>query len=95
MDALGYVGQGLKEHTRQSAQKAEKQTETPLFDRPKIPLSGSEKAVFEALGTEPLHVDQVIENTGLTAAQVNAAMVSLRLKGLIRDLPGNCFIKRS
>jgi DNA processing protein len=95
MDALGYVGQGLKEHTRQSAQKAEKQAETPLFDRPKIPLSGSEKVVFEALGTEPLHSDQVIENTGLTAAQVNAAMVSLRLKGLIRDLPGNCFIKRS
>ncbi len=94
MDALGYVGQGLKEHACKSAKAADEGTNAPLFEQPKIPLESSEKQVFEALGSEPLHVDQVIDNTGLTASQVGAAMVSLRLKGLIRDLPGNCFVKR-
>lgn len=94
MDALGYVGQGLKEHACQSARTADERTNAPLFNQPKIPLDGPEKRVFEALGSEPLHIDQVIDNTGLTASQVGAAMVSLRLKGLIRDLPGNCYVKR-
>ncbi len=94
LDAIGYLGEGMKEHTRHVGQQSADQIETPLFDSPRIPLHGAEKTVYESLNKDPQHVDQIIDATGLSAAQVNAALVALRLKGLIRDLAGNCFLRR-
>ncbi len=68
--------------------------ETPLFETAKFNLKGHEKTVYDALGKEPLHIDQLIADTDLPAGAVNASVVSLRLKGLIKQLPGNLFTKR-
>jgi predicted Rossmann fold nucleotide-binding protein DprA/Smf involved in DNA uptake len=46
------------------------------------------------LSKEPLHIDQLIADTNLPAGAANAGVVSLRLKGLIKQLPGNLFTKR-
>ncbi len=37
------------------------------------------------------HIDEVIGKTGLPAGQINSALICLRLKGLINQLPGNLF----
>jgi len=94
MEALGYVGDQLRTHTAQAAQKATEKAEAPLFNTPRVSLAGHEKQVHESLGTEPLHCDQVIARTGLAPGAVGAALVSLRLKGLIRQFPGNLFARR-
>ncbi|MCU0914136.1 MAG: DNA-processing protein DprA [Planctomycetes bacterium] len=94
MEALGYVGEQLKDQTALTAQETTAQVETPLFEATRFNLKGHEKTVYEALGKEPLHIDQIIADTNLPAGAVNAAVMSLRLKGLIKQLPGNLFSKR-
>lgn len=94
MEALGYVGDQLKDHATLAARKATEKAETPLFEMPRANLKGPEKQVHESLGTEPQHCDEVIAETGLPPGAVSAALVSLRLKGLIRQFPGNLFARR-
>ncbi len=94
LEALGYVGEQLKEYAALTASEATEKVEAPLFETAKLNLKGDEKTVYEALGKEPLHIDQIIADTNLPAGTVNAAVVSLRLKGLIKQLPGNLFTRR-
>ena len=94
MEALGYIGQQLKNHTTIAAAKASEKTEKPLFDTSQLNLSGTERAIFDCLDKEPLHIDQIIIDTDLQPGSINASLVSLRLKGLIRQLPGNLFLKK-
>ncbi len=94
MEALGYVGDQLKDHTALAAQEASEKAKTPLFEAARFNLKGPERQIYETLGKEPLHSDEVIAETSLPAGTVNAGLVSLRLKGLIRHLPGNLFARR-
>jgi len=93
MEALGYVGDRLKDHTARAARQATEKVETPLFDAP-LNLKGRESQIYDALDAEPQHTDQIIGATGLPPGAVNAALIALRLKGLIRQLPGNRFTRR-
>jgi len=94
MEALGYVGDQLKDHTTTAAKEATEKVEAPLFDTAKFNLRGHEKPIYETLGKEPVHIDEIIADVDLPAGAVNAAVMSLRLKGLIKQLPGNLFAKR-
>jgi DNA processing protein len=94
MDALGYIGEQLQEHVSAAAAKASESVETPLFDASNFKLSSDEKTTYDCLNKEPLHIEQIIADTELTAGSVNAALISLRLKGLIKQLPGSLFVKR-
>ncbi|MBN2133554.1 MAG: DNA-processing protein DprA [Sedimentisphaerales bacterium] len=93
MEALGYVGDQLKEHTATASREAVEKVETPLFETARPKLKGHEQKVYESLGKEPLHVDQIIAETNLPPGAVNAGVMSLRLKGLIKQLPGNLFCR--
>ncbi|MEN6578140.1 MAG: DNA-processing protein DprA [Phycisphaerales bacterium] len=94
MEALGYVGEQLKNHAELTTKEAVEKVEAPLFDAAKFNLKGHEKTIYDALGKEPVHIDQIITDTDLPAGAANAAVMSLRLKGLIRQFPGNLFAKR-
>jgi len=94
MEALGYVGDQLKEHTAAAAKEATEKVEAPLFETAKLNLKGHEKVVHELLSKEPQHIDQIIADANLPAGVVNAGLVSLRLKGIIKQLPGNLFVRR-
>jgi DNA processing protein len=94
MEALGYIGDQLKDHTALTAKEAAEKVETPLFETTKFNLKGHEQTVYDALSKEPVHIDQLIADTNLPAGTVNASVVSLRLKGLIKQWPGNLFTKR-
>jgi DNA processing protein len=95
MEALGYLGEQLKDHTALTTKEAVEKAEAPLFDTARLNLKGHEKTIYESLGKEPLHLDQIIADTDLPAGTVNATVMALRLKGLIRQFPGNLFAKRS
>ncbi|MHC4737018.1 MAG: DprA-like winged helix domain-containing protein [Planctomycetota bacterium] len=91
MEALGYIGQQLQSHVTEAAAKASEKIETPLFDASQLNLSGSEKTIYDYLSREPSHIDQIIAETDLAPGSINAGLISLRLKGLIKQLPGNLF----
>ena len=93
MDALGYIGRDLKEHVIESASRSRRRVEKTLFDEPKLDLSENENKILETLTREPMHIDEVISLSGLGAGAINAVMMTLRLKGLIKQLPGNMFVK--
>jgi DNA processing protein len=93
-EALGIVGEQLAGHVSAAADQAAHDMEMPLFDAEQLNLSDTEKLVLESLDSEPLHLEQTISITNASPGAVNAALVSLRLKGLIRHLPGNMFTRR-
>ena len=94
METLGYIGEQLKGHATVAAREATDRVEAPLFAAAADHLKGREKQVYEALGSEALHSDQVIAETGLPPGTVSAILISLRLRGLIRQRPGNLFSRR-
>ena len=57
------------------------------------PLGREDAEVYAALSYEARSVDMVIETTGLNAAKVAASLLSLELSGLVRQLPGQQFIR--
>ncbi len=94
MEALGYIGEQLKDHTADAAEIAAEKIETPLFDVSQLKLSEAEKIIYDCLSTDPMHLEEIIAVADLTVGNVNAGLISLRLKGLIKQLPGNLFLKR-
>jgi DNA processing protein len=66
------------------------QAELPLA----ADLAGTAKTVFSILQVdEALHVDQVVEATGLSSSDVLSALFELEMKGMIRQLPGKFFVR--
>jgi len=93
MEALGYIGEQLQSHVSAAAAKASEKMETPLFDVTQLNLSKDEKTIYDYLSKEPLHIEQIIAGTDLAPGSINAGLISLRLKGLIRQLPGSLFLR--
>ena len=94
MDALGYVGDGLKAHADAVATEAEENVQNTLFDLSQLNLTSEESTILRQLNSEPVHVEELIELSQLSAAKVHSAAISLQLKGLIKQLPGNILVKR-
>jgi DNA processing protein len=93
LEALGYIGRDLKDHVSEAAARASEKMEAPLFDASQLSLSREERAIYDCLDKEPSHIEQIIAETGLPAGKTNAALISLRLKGLIKQLPGSLYVK--
>jgi DNA processing protein len=93
MEALGYIGEQLAEHVSITTERAAANVEKPLFDIKELKLIGDEKMIYDCLHKEPSHIEQIIVDTNLTPGSVNAGLISLRLKGLIKQLPGSLFVK--
>lgn len=94
MDALGYVGDGLKAHADAAASDAQTKVQRTLFDVSELNLSPQETGLLNHLNSEPVHVEDLIQITQFPPGKIHAAVISLQLKGLIRQLPGNMIVKR-
>jgi DNA processing protein len=57
-------------------------------------LSPVEKTLFALLETdEARHVDELVENSGLSSSEVLATLFELEMKGFVRQMPGKQFVK--
>lgn len=56
-------------------------------------LSSIERLTWSALSDEPKTVDEVLEVSGLSAAEVLAALMSLQLKGLVLQVASQCYAR--
>jgi DNA processing protein len=55
-------------------------------------LSPEEKKIFDGLKTDALtHIDELVETTDVSVSEVLTRLLSLELKGLVRQAPGKCF----
>jgi DNA processing protein len=52
-----------------------------------------EHRVYRCLTWEAIHIDDLIEQSGLPAAEVSALLLGLELKGLLRQLPGHSYVR--
>jgi DNA processing protein len=57
-------------------------------------LNGSEKKLYGLLNAEqPVHIDDIVERSGLNSSEVLATLFDLEMKRMIRQLPGKQFSK--
>lgn len=64
-----------------------------LANEPPPQLEGEEAIIFALLSSEPLHVDRIIRQTKYPSSRVLSTLLSLELKGLVRQLSGKQFVR--
>jgi DNA processing protein len=52
-----------------------------------------ERAILALLGDEPVAVDAVVERSGLPSGQVSAGLTALELRGLVRRIAGQRYVR--
>ena len=77
----------------------------PVFDMPRLPFQQearvtlptdpTERLLWQYLQGEPQHVDELCAATGLPAAQVNALLTLMELKGLVHQVGPMTFVAAS
>ncbi len=55
------------------------------------PLPPLEREVFEALDCYPMHIDALVEKTGMAIGRLAGVLLNLELKGVVLHSPGNMF----
>jgi DNA processing protein len=58
-----------------------------------LTLSEEEQRTLSLLSAQPCPMDDLIAESGLAAGQVSAALLMLEVKGLVRKVPGNSFVR--
>jgi len=57
-------------------------------------LAGASKKLYELLrADESIHIDDIVERSGLNSSEVLATLFELEMKGIVRQLPGKQFSK--
>jgi DNA processing protein len=57
-------------------------------------LNSSERLLYDLLSTDdPVHIDDIVERSGLNSSEVLATLFTLEMKGVVRQLPGKQFSK--
>lgn len=87
MGALALEENRAKPRSPANAEKPEKPGRSAA-PAPFIPLSAEEQRVFDVIGHEETHCDEVIRRSGIDAGRANALLLALQLKGVVELLPG-------
>jgi len=56
-------------------------------------LDNRTRGVFEKLGHDPLHSDEIGRQCGLTPMELSAILLDLELRGVIKALPGHFYVR--
>ncbi len=58
-------------------------------------LSANERQIWQMLSAdEPIYIDALLEMSGLSFGDLNAALLALEMRELIRVLPGKCYARK-
>jgi DNA processing protein len=57
-----------------------------------LPADAVEAQLMNTLGSEPMHVDEIRNQTGLPVEKVSAALVMMELKGMVRQVGGMHYV---
>jgi DNA processing protein len=67
--------------------------DAPDEPRAGAPAEAGERAILTLLGDEPIAVDAVVDRSGLPPGQVSAGLMALELRGLVRRVAGQHFVR--
>ena len=56
-------------------------------------LNENQRKIFEVLGHEPLQIDKIVKQSGLTVSHALEVLLDLELNGHVRQLSGKMFVK--
>jgi DNA processing protein len=59
-----------------------------------IPESHEEEIILSFLSHEPIHVDELIRLSALNVAQINSALIMMEMKGMVKNLGNQNYIKQ-
>jgi DNA processing protein len=62
-----------------------------ITDLSGLEISSEEKAICNALGCEPRHIDMISRETGLAPQKLLGTLLALELKGIVRQAEGKRF----
>ncbi len=62
-------------------------------EKKEMPVSEIEKKVLDVLSSEPLYSDQIGELLNYPPSELLVQLLSLEIKGLVKQLPGNKYVK--
>ncbi len=60
---------------------------------PQIELTEKERSIFDLLSSEPTYIDQIATSVKLPVAEASSLLLSLELKGAVKQLAGKQFVK--
>lgn len=58
-----------------------------------LELSANEQRVYDAVGDNEVHIDEIIRHSGLPASAVSVALLGLEMKRVLKQLPGKIFLR--
>jgi DNA processing protein len=76
-------------------QARDRQAAEPTRNVPDATLTDRQRVVLAQLDGQPVHIDTLIERTGLAANEVLQDLTLLSLKGVVKRVDGQTFVKRS
>jgi DNA processing protein len=59
------------------------------------PASQKETQVYQELSLEPIHLDELVQNTPLSASEVMTTLTLMEMKGVVKHVGGHYYIKGS
>ena len=57
-------------------------------------LTNEETAIFTCVNADPKHIDAIMAESGSAAGKLSGILMSLELKGVVRQLPGKYFVRQ-
>jgi DNA processing protein len=78
-----FEGLGVKGNKAERKQGTERKTA----------LVGEEETVFRCLGSEPKHIDALMNESGLAPGKLGGVLINLELGGMVKQLPGKYFVR--
>ena len=69
------------------------ESESPAEEKVSHKKDGDYQILFETLGFDPIPIDKLIENSGLTADAVSSMLLLLELEGEVESLPGGRYVR--
>lgn len=76
--------------------KSENKGESDIFQSAKIHnLNESERKVLDAVNSEPTFIDDIVDVANLSTSEILNCLTKLELKGLVEQLPGKSYVRKS
>jgi DNA processing protein len=60
---------------------------------PEPDLKGDEKAIWERLSVEPVHIDDLSRKLGMASHDLLGRLLMMELRGIVKQLPGKHFVR--
>jgi DNA processing protein len=91
VDSIEDILEELPSHTFQQTDDIIKNEDAIM----EYQLSDDEEALWKVIGSSPIHIDDISRQSGLPIFKVCSVLVMLELKGLVQQLSGKMFIRKS